>query len=153
MKQTAEDRLHALRSCLPSRARALALCELYLEKCYFQPVERADLLEDILVSVYDGNSMALRPHKAAVLFMVLAVGALADPSLSPCSPEAETYCVMGLRALNLRCVSTSPDIESVMALSLVAAYHGDSSKGRALEAAWSTMALTIKLAQKVRLLP
>jgi hypothetical protein len=150
VKQIIEDRLRALRLCLPPRARALALCELYLEQYHFHPVERDDLIGDILVSVYDGNNMVLRPHQAAVLFMTLAIGALVDPSLPSYSTSAETYCMLGLQALGLRCIYASPDIETVMALSLVAAYHGDSSESRSLDTAWSKMSLALKLAQKVR---
>lgn len=148
-KQSVADRMNALRAYAPPRARALSLCEIYLETYHFQPVERDELIEDILFSVYDTRNVSLRPHKAAVLFLVFAVAALVDPSLQPYSDEAETYCMMGMRALDLRCVSTSPDMETVIALALVAAYHGDSSKSRSLDTAWSSMSLAIKLAQKV----
>lgn len=150
-KQGIADGLNALRSCVPPRARALSLCEIYLDKFYFQPVERGELMDDILISVYDANNMTLKPHKAAVLFMVFAVAALVDPGMPPYSTEAETYYLMGMRALDLRCISTSPDMETVMALSLVAAYHGGSLKSRSLDTAWSSMSLAIKVAQKIGL--
>ena len=124
---------------------------MYLETCHFQPVERDQLIDDILISVYDAGDVTVKPHKAAVLFLVFAIAALVDPGLPAYNAEAEAYCLMGMRALDLRCISTSPDMETVIALSLLAAYHGNSSKSRSLDTAWSSMSLALKLAQKVRL--
>lgn len=89
------------------------------------------------------------PHLLAVLFFVLAVGALVDLTLPPYSAEAEKYYRLGRAALSLRSVFDSPEIETVQAVTLMAAYHSLASQRYTIESAWSLASLATKLAQSV----
>ena len=87
---------------------------------------------------------SLSPHKSAVLFFVFAMGALVDLTLEPCellhhclpganeclsmpftsdSTESETYYHLGCACLSLRSVFDSPEIHTVQAVFLMAAFH------------------------------
>jgi len=105
-------------------------------------------MDDILPFVYDGELMR-SPHKAAVLYFVFAAGSLMDPNLPPRNTQAQAFCELGLKALDLRNISTSTDLDSVIAISLLASYHGNFGSEDCLETAWEEMSLAIKVAQKV----
>ena len=90
------------------------------------------------------------PHKAAVLFFVFATGCLMDASLPPTNAQAQAFCELGLKALDLRNISTSAELDTVVAISLVASYHGNLGTENCLETAWEEMSLALKVAQKVR---
>lgn len=155
-----------LESYLPSHPRAWALCETYLEQFswWFRPIKRDELINEILIPIYRKVSDPLKsayhrkaeadagrcPHLLATLFMILAVGAIVDLTLPPCSVEAETYYRLGRAALSLRSVFDSPELETVQAVSLMAAYHSLCSSRYTLESAWSIMSLASKLGQAVR---
>jgi len=144
----AEDVVADLRHALPSHSQAVRLCEQYSKKFRFQPIQTDDLMDDILPFVYDGELMR-SPHKAAVLYFVFAVGSLMDPNLPPRNTQAQAFCDLGLKALDLRNISTSTDLDSVIAISLLASYHGNLGSEDCLETAWEEMSLAIKVAQKV----
>ena len=145
--------------------RAWALCETYLEQFtwWFRPVKRDELINEILIPVYksvnDPEKFAYHrksdsesgrcPHLLAVLYMVLAVGALVDLTLPACSAEAEKYYRLGRAALSLRSVFDSPELETVQAVGLMASYHSLCSSRYTLESAWSLGSLASKLAQSV----
>lgn len=141
-----------LRRALPSHSRAVHLCEQYSKKYRFQPIQIGDLMDDILPFVYEGELMRL-PHKAAVLYFVFAAGSLMDPNLPPRNTEAQAFCELGLKALDMRNISTSPELDTVIALSLLASYHGNLGTENCLEIAWDEMSLAVKVAQKVCILP
>jgi hypothetical protein len=105
-------------------------------------------MDEILPFVYEGELMR-SPHKAAVLYFVFAAGSLMDPNLPPRNPQAQAFCELGLKALDLRNISTSPELETVIAISLLASYHGNLGTENCLETAWNEMSLAIKVAQKV----
>jgi hypothetical protein len=137
-----------LRRALPSHSQAVHLCDQYSQKYRFQPIQIGDLMEEILPFVYEGDLMR-SPHKAAVLYFVFAAGSLMDPSLPPRNPQAQVYCELGLKALDLRSISTSTELDTVIAVSLLASYHGNLGTENCLETAWEEMSLAIKVAQKV----
>lgn len=143
-----EDVLSHLRRTLPSHSQAVYLCEQYAKKHGFQPIQIGDLMDDILPSVYEGDLIRF-PHKAAVLFFVFALGSLFDPSLPPRNAEAQAFCESGLKALDLRNLSASAELDTVVAISLLASYHGNLGTENCLETAWEEMSLALKLAQKV----
>ena len=105
-------------------------------------------MDDILPFVYEGELMR-SPHKAAVLYFVFAAGSLMDPNLPPRNPQAQAFCELGLKALDLRNISTSTELDTVIAVSLLASYHGNLGTENCLETAWEEMSLAIKIAQKV----
>lgn len=143
-----EDVVADLRRALPSHPQAVRLCEQYSKKYRFQPIQIDDLMDDTLPFVYEGELMR-SPHKAAVLYFVFAAGSLMDPSLPPRNTQAQAFCELGLKALDLRSISTSAELDSVIAISLLASYHGNLGTEDCLETAWEEMSLAIKVAQKV----
>ncbi|OBZ73747.1 putative transcriptional regulatory protein C1F7.11c [Grifola frondosa] len=158
--------LDQLESHLPSQPRAWSLCEAYIEHFtwWCRPIKRDELVDDILTPIYnalkdptkpgyrrnnlDGNRC---PHLLAVLYLVLALGALVDLTLPSCSAEAETYYRLGRAALSLRSIFDSPEIETVQGVILIAAYHSLCSQRHSLESAWSLMSLAAKLAQSSKI--
>lgn len=155
-----------LETHLPPQMRAWSLCESYLEQFswWFRPIKRDELIDEILTPIYrrtttDGQSTYHRkadadagrcPHLLATLFLVLAVGALVDLTLPPCSVEAEKYYRLGRAALNMRSIFDSPELETVQAVSLMAAYHSLCTSRYTLESAWSLCSLASKIGQAVR---
>ncbi|KZT69218.1 hypothetical protein DAEQUDRAFT_669927 [Daedalea quercina L-15889] len=164
-----ERYLDHLEALLPPRPRAWTLCETYLAHFtwWSRPIKREELIDDILTPIYNslrpnasgerigyraGGSDASRcPHLLAVLFQVFAVGALVDLTLTPCSAEAEKYYRLGRIALSMRSILDSPEIETVQAVTLMAAYHSLCTLRYSVESAWTLASLATKLAQSVRL--
>ncbi|KAK7686316.1 hypothetical protein QCA50_010540 [Cerrena zonata] len=145
---------------LPPHPRAWALCEAYLEhfSWWFRPIKRDELIDEFLTSIYkcvgDPASRGYLPkhgtrcpHRLAVLYFILAVGALVDLTLPACNVEAEKYFQLGRAALSLRSIFDSPEIETVQAVSLLAAYQSACSRRYSHDGAWSIISLAVKLAQ------
>ncbi|KAI0079109.1 hypothetical protein K474DRAFT_1659611 [Panus rudis PR-1116 ss-1] len=155
--------LDKLERNLPPHPRAWALCEAYLEHFtfWFRPIKRDELIDEILTPIYrsindpdkrsyfpsmpgDGERC---PHRLAVLFFILAVGALVDLTLPACNVEAEKYFQFGKAALSLRSIFDSPEIETVQAVSIMAAYQSACSQRYTNDSAWAIISLSVKLAQ------
>lgn len=132
-----------LESSLPDRARALALCESYLDHAtfFFRPVKREQLLEQLLPNTYDiahakaqarANGQdspnpldvdeSAYPHALSSLFFIFSLGALFDITLPPYNAQAEHYYHLARAALSLR-KSCPPTLETVQAVGLMATYH------------------------------
>ncbi|KAF9646325.1 hypothetical protein BDM02DRAFT_3118827 [Thelephora ganbajun] len=107
-------------------------------------------MDEVLPFVYEGDLMR-SPHKAAVLYFVFAAGSLMDPNLPPRNSKAQAFCELGLKALDLRSISTAAELDTVIAISLLASYHGNLGTENCLETAWDEMSLAIKVAQKIGL--
>lgn len=155
--------LGSLLSLLPPYPRASALCETYMEHAawIFRPIQREELIDDILSPVYalaqkrESNATESKAecfeHTIAVLYMVFAQGALMDLTLPLCNQEAEDYFHLGRVALSLRSVFESPAIHTVQALALMGYYYSNRGKQYALGSAWSVITLASKLAQSMGL--
>lgn len=156
-----------LEAHLPPQPRAWALCETYLEQFswWFRPIKREELIDEILTPIYRRSSTNPRasyhrkadadssrcPHLLATLYMIFSVGALVDLTLPPCSVEAEKYYRLGRAALNMRSIFDSPELETVQAISLMAAYQSLCTSRYTLESAWSLLSLASKIGQAVRI--
>ncbi|CCM02639.1 uncharacterized protein FIBRA_04743 [Fibroporia radiculosa] len=154
---------------LPPQPRAWALCEAYIAHItwWHRPMKRDEIIDDILIPIYNSvkdessrgragyrpSSPESRrcPHRLAVLFLVLATGALVDLTLPPCSPEAEKYYRLGRAALSLRSILDSPEIETVEAVALMAGYHSVCTRRYSVESAWTLASTAMKLAQSIGL--
>lgn len=158
-----EKGLDLLFEYLPSQPRAWSLCETYMEQAAwsFRPIKRDEIIDDILSPVYkivkekqflgSTNDGAISPHRLAVLFLVFALGALVDLTLEPQSNEAENYYHLSCACLSLRSVFDSPEIATVQAVLLMAAYHGMAGKRYTMDSSWSLISLGAKLAQSLGL--
>lgn len=160
--------MYKLATYLPPQPRAWALCETYLEhfSWWFRPLKRDELINDVLTPVYkkvsdrrtdghqpdaspDASSSTCSPHRLAVLFMILAVGALVDLTLPSNSVEAEKYYELARATLGLESIFDSPRLETVQAVALMASYHSQWGSKYTLESAWSLVSLASKLGQAV----
>ncbi|TCD68013.1 hypothetical protein EIP91_011624 [Steccherinum ochraceum] len=155
--------LRRLECELPPQTRAWELCETYLSHFawWFRPIKRDELLNDVASPIYryagdmtsnEGYRGDVRcPHLLAVLYLALAVGALVDLALPPCSAEAEKYYRLGRAALSLKSVFDSPEVETIEALALMSAYHSLCSTRHTTESAWSLISLAARLSHSVGL--
>ncbi|KAJ7657379.1 fungal-specific transcription factor domain-containing protein [Mycena polygramma] len=152
-------KLQRIRTLLPSYDRAVDLCEQYLGHgaLFFRPIKRDELLGAFLQAIYasqdttaDGSN-ADAPHALAVLFFILALGALLDLRLPPYNAEAERFYCAGRAAIGLRAVYDSPLVDTVRAVGLMATYHSHAGKKYSRDSAWCLMGIASKLAQSVRL--
>lgn len=96
-----EKSLDILLDYLPSRPRASALCETYMEQATWscRPIQREELIDSILTPIYryvkerevgSPPPTAISAHLVAVLFMVFSLGSLMDLTLPSHSPEVRT---------------------------------------------------------------
>ncbi|KZP26815.1 hypothetical protein FIBSPDRAFT_731829 [Athelia psychrophila] len=147
--------------CLPPTPRAWSLLEAYMENAswLFQPAKREHLIEDFLTPIYNAKKehddpavnarVQISPHKLAVLFLVMAIGANVDFTLPPQNDEAERYYHYALAALALRCIFDSPLMETVQAILLLSHYRSTAGERHSRDGGWALIGLGCKLAQSV----
>ncbi|KAF7985867.1 hypothetical protein HWV62_43728 [Athelia sp. TMB] len=107
--ETSKTAMAMLLSFLPPRYRASSLCESFLTQAswLFRPVQRDELIEDILTPVYTAKDelenplcvalTEVSPHKLSTLYSIFALGALVDLTL-PAFGE-EDWDASGSRAM------------------------------------------------------
>ncbi|KZP23151.1 hypothetical protein FIBSPDRAFT_1043094 [Athelia psychrophila] len=161
--QKFQDAIATLFDCLPPIPRAWSLLEAYMENasCVFQPAKREHLIEDFLTPIYNAkkeredptlnlNARAqISPHKLAVLFLVMAIGANVDFTLPPYNEEAELYYHYARAALALRSIFDSPLIETILAILLLSYYHSSAGERHSKDSSWALIGLACKLAQSL----
>jgi hypothetical protein len=155
----AEEAFDTLYSFLPPQPRAWSLCETYMEHASwaFRPLRRDELIDDILTPIYkaartrqDSNDKpVISPHKMAVLFTVFALGAFMDLTLPPLNAESKNYFTLARAALSIKPILDSPDLSTVQAIVMMAAYHTFSTSQYTLDSAWCLLSLGSKIAQGV----
>jgi len=152
-----QDRMYMLLDSLPDSAKASSLCESYLNyyAWFFQPLSRGELFQDLLtptlshrntVNHPDGELRSIKPHSIAVLFFIFAIASSMDQShLS----ESGKYYQLGRLALSMRSVFDAPLLDTIQAVSLMAAFTSNSGGKHAVEESWSYLGLAIRLATSV----
>lgn len=152
--------LEVLIAFLPDRAKALSLCNNYLNHAifFFRPITHEELLELLLPHIYTTATARLHarasgqsptdpsaiddsalPHALASLFFVFSLGALLDINLPPYNPQAEHYYHLGRAALSLRKM-WPPSLETIQAVGLMATYHSLAGKKYSRDSAVRTFA-------------
>ena len=152
-----------LLSYLPPTPRAWSLLEAYMEHAswLFQPLKREQLIVDILTPLYDAKKerenpipgkerTTISPHKFAVLYLVLGLGASMDLTLSLNNAEEVEYHHYACAAMTLRSVFDTPTMETVQALLLMAHYRSSAGERYTRDSSWALIGLACKLAQGVR---
>jgi hypothetical protein len=158
-----KETLEMLEASLPPRSRAWSLCQIYLEQYawFFRPISREELMSEILEPLYAQKELRLaptldlaqrRPHRLAVLLLLFAVACSVDSNLPAYSNEARDYYRLGKAALGLQSVFDSPQLETVQAVALAAAFDCNSGMKHSAESSWSCMGLAMKLATRVNFL-
>ncbi|KAJ6520347.1 fungal-specific transcription factor domain-containing protein [Mycena sanguinolenta] len=151
-----DSKLQQIRTILPPYARAVDLCEVYLAHgaLFFRPIKRNELLGPCLQAIYGPDAPEANkdaPHALAMLFFILALGALLDLRLPPYNAEAERFYGAGRSALGLHAVYDSPLVDTVRAIGLMATYHTHAGKKYSRNSAWCLMSVAAKLAQSIGL--
>ncbi|EPQ56085.1 hypothetical protein GLOTRDRAFT_137935 [Gloeophyllum trabeum ATCC 11539] len=148
---------------LPPYDRALALCTAFSERAtwVYRCLSKSQLLDDLLPSIYalappsaDDNDGDTGPHALALLFTVLAIGALMESPLG--RAPAERFFQVARCAICLRSALDNPGIATVQALDLMSAYNsmrGDDVVDRAsrMETTWSLVTLAAHLSHTLGL--
>lgn len=131
---SALDTQEAIERLLPTYERAYALAELYLKNLswFFMPVDREQIMEELIPAAYPtdrrlgtaetpaNNSTRMDPHNLALLLAILAWGAAADLSLPPLNDEGQLYFHCSRAALGLQDIFADTTIVTVQAISIIA---------------------------------
>lgn len=149
-------------SYLPSKGRAVVLIEDYLEtfSWYLKPVDREQILEELVPRFYDGYSEScesqvsetdvdIPDHDLSLLFAVFACGAVAVRSLQPSSDEAEQYKHLSRAALVMTPIFNGTSVASIQAISMLGAYDFFSCRSNTVEMAWKLHSFALCLAASV----
>ncbi|KAL5487469.1 hypothetical protein ACEPAI_5577 [Sanghuangporus weigelae] len=157
---------------LPPYNRATALVEAYLTNLswFFRPVEREEIMEELIPLVYkrrrphsvsscsgtssdsSGGHTRTDPHALGLLLSIFAVGAVADMTLPPWNDEGELYYQLSRTALSLKPVFEGAGLHAVEAIALLAAYNLFSCRRKGLEGTWKILSFSLSLAASVSLL-
>ncbi|KAL5527974.1 hypothetical protein ACEPAG_6775 [Sanghuangporus baumii] len=157
---------------LPPYTRATALVEAYLANLswFFRPVEREEIMEELIPIVYkrrrshsvascsgtsssdsSGGHQRTDPHVLGLLLSIFAVGAVADMTLPPWNDEGELYYQLSRTALSLKPVFEGAGLHAVEAIALLAAYNLFSCRRKGLEGTWKILSFSVSLAASIGL--
>ncbi|KAG1767816.1 hypothetical protein EDD22DRAFT_772813 [Suillus occidentalis] len=145
-----------IESYLPEMQRAVSLCEIYLKSLswMFQVVSRQQIIDNLIPSIYRPGTRSLErprygPHDLALLFSVLALGALVDPTLPPYNAEARHYHLVARAALCMQSVLAERSVVTIKALHLMSMYYGMSGIESNAELYYSLLSLASQAALQV----
>jgi hypothetical protein len=136
----------------------------WIEECKHRAHSRYDIiprtkLREIFDKVYDVltgaplNRHSRRAHaqQLALLFIVLAMGALHNLELPPDDHTAEEYLALSRDALDAGDFMINNTIAGVQTLSIMAHYHLETEKGRNGDSAWPLWGLAMRIMQAMGL--
>jgi hypothetical protein len=144
---------------LPPSERAMELRDIYYRQAawMYNPVSLDMFNFEIWSQIYPPHpglpaDEPLLSHRLSILFMILAIGSLADTSLPPYNIEAEKYHQLAKAALFQDSFLDTPTINAIQALFLMTYYlflsdrHASSTGTR-----WAIMGLAVRLSQAIGL--
>ncbi|KAF8630740.1 hypothetical protein AX17_005335 [Amanita inopinata Kibby_2008] len=151
--KAAENVRASLISCLPKTTIAKELCTIYFRHAawMYTPILETDFYDSIFKPIYDADSATCEStvsHCLAVLYMVLALGALLDLDRQPHSPDAMHIFQLGRAALAVDSVLEEQSISGVQALLLMCHFMFLSDMGGPR---WVVMGMAVKLAHSIGL--
>lgn len=114
-----------------------------------------DLLEEVFALIYDNDdSIALlrrRPHLLANVFSIFSIAALLDLGLTTVlNHEADIYSKNARRSLNLKCIFSSADVDTILAIGHIGSFQATSTSKEMMNSAWLMTSIAVKIAEKVR---
>lgn len=145
-----------IESYLPEIQRAVSLCETFLKSLswVFQIVTRQQIIDHLIPLIYRPGIKSLErprygPHDLALLFSVLALGALVDPALPPYNAEARHYQRVARAALCLQSIFSERSVVTLKALHLMSMYFGMSGIESNAELCYSFLNLSAQAALQI----
>ncbi|KAJ3502601.1 hypothetical protein NLJ89_g8811 [Agrocybe chaxingu] len=148
---------------LPPYERTIALCETYFDQCgwLYKGTTRTQIMDDMVPVIYRQQAALPGedyggPHDLALLFIVLAIGALVGNSQEPSNAaQGEHFHQISRAALALQPVLEKPSIVTIQCLHLMSIYSamsgGDMKSETSMEMAWSLITLSCHLSQTIGL--
>ncbi|KAH9946509.1 hypothetical protein B0H21DRAFT_693617 [Amylocystis lapponica] len=151
------DRLSKIYWHLPPAAEAQKLQQFYFTHAawMYHPITVQEFEEQIFSIFYCPNAAPqmddpLLSHQMAVMFMVLAIGCLMDPSRPAYNIEADKFHQLARAALFQSPIFEEPTLNAVQALYLMAFYLFLSERhGTGVGSRWAFMGLAVKLGVSV----
>lgn len=104
------------RGCAP---HSLVSLDAFNLSSRYTPISEHDFFDTIFEPIYEpdrASPEAPASHRLAILYMVLALGALLDLGRPPNSPDSMHYYHLGRAALSLESVLEEPSIAAAQAL-------------------------------------
>ncbi|KAF8343443.1 hypothetical protein F5887DRAFT_972939 [Amanita rubescens] len=141
----------ALIDSLPPKSFARGLSDIYFRHAawMYTPITEREFFETIFVPIYEPDSApsdATASHRLALLYMVLAMGALLDLDRPPNNPDSMHYYQLGRAALSLDSVMDEPSFTAVQALLVMTHFMFLAEMG---SPRWIIMGIVVKLAISV----
>ncbi|KAF9059484.1 hypothetical protein BDP27DRAFT_1238729 [Rhodocollybia butyracea] len=135
---------------LPDVSLARRLCELYYQHAawMYTPISKPEFYETVFRPIYDVNAAFpnIGSHSLALIYMILAIGALLDLDQQSHSPAASRFYELGQAALAIDSVFEEQSIPAIQALVLMCHYMVlDDIEGPR----WATMGVLVDLVQSV----
>lgn len=157
MGQTA-DVQELIESHLPTYERTMTLCETYFAQVswIFRGLTRIQLIDDMIPVIYKRQAALpgedySGPHDLALLFVILAIGALVGDE--PSNALGEHFHQVSRAAISLQPVLEKPSIVTIQALHLMSIYNAmsgsDLKSETSMEMTWSLITLASHLSQTV----
>lgn len=149
------DTRRTLESQLPSKARATALIESYLQNVgwYCMPVNRSQLMEDIVPVLYPNEKSDSASHLSAqeltMTFSVFACGAAADRTQKQDNEEGWLFYHLARSSLSLDAMLENASLSTVQTLVLMALYMALSGRTCGVEASWKWTSFAANIAASV----
>ncbi|KLO09670.1 hypothetical protein SCHPADRAFT_1000098 [Schizopora paradoxa] len=136
-----------LEAHLPPRERASGLVEAFLQNLswFIQPITREQIVGELIPLAYQSDEK-IDAFDLGLLFMVLAMGAAADLTLTPSNQEGERYRHLGRAALSIKPVFEEHSLSAVQAIVLISCYEIVSGLGRnnGPDYGWKVMSLAMR---------
>ncbi len=147
----------AIEARLPSRERASALCETYMENLsvFMRPIDRTQIYEELIPALYDrddgGHLTDMSIDDLGLILAIFACGAIGDLALEPLNIESAMY-----HRLSLSCLALKPCINeehialaTVQNICLAGFFYLFTGLPHSLERAWKVKCLLCVVAKSV----
>ncbi|KJA16557.1 hypothetical protein HYPSUDRAFT_80028 [Hypholoma sublateritium FD-334 SS-4] len=149
-----------IESHLPTYERTMVLCETYFAQVswIFRGLTRIQLIDDMIPVIYKRQAALpgedySGPHDLALLFVILAIGALVGDE--PSNALGEHFHQVSRAAISLQPVLEKPSIVTIQALHLMSIYNAmsgsDLKSETSMEMTWSLITLASHLSQTIGL--
>lgn len=149
-----------LASHLPPYERVTSLTEAYFSNLawFIAPIDRAQVVEAVVPNFYPEHR-PISPelinneniHELALLFIVLACGAVADLTQPAANPEAEKYHQLARAALGMRSFLDYASFAACQTVFLMGSYEIYSGHKTTQESSWKLMAIGMLIASSIGL--